>query len=133
MPPPRRRRQFVDWFAFREVSFDAYLVGGIATMVGLSAPYYYANLYAIETGLTSTQLGFFVVTAINAGSFFGRLVPPYLALKVGVFDTFIISYVAAATSCFCFVAARSTESVFIVAALYGFFSGSLVALSPVSQ
>lgn len=130
-PPKSHRRQFIDWTALKESSFNSYLVGGLLTMVGLAAPYYYANLYAIETGMTSTQLGFYVVTVINAGSFFGRILPPILALRVGVFNIFILSYIAAVASCFCFIVARSKGSVFTEAALYGFFSGSLVALSPV--
>jgi MFS-type transporter involved in bile tolerance (Atg22 family) len=132
MARPTQRRQFIDWPALREVIFNTYLVGGVFTMIGLSAPYYYANLYAIETGITSPQLGFYVVTAINAGSFLGRLIPPFLALRIGVFNVFVLSYVATVAICFCLIVARSVASIFAVATLYGFSSGAVVALSPVS-
>ncbi|KJY00507.1 MFS monocarboxylate transporter like protein [Zymoseptoria brevis] len=132
MTPSKRCRQFVDWTAFTEVSFNAYLIGGVFTMIGLSAPYYYANLYAIETRITSAQLGFYVVAAMNAGSLFGRLVSPFLALRAGVFNTFILAYIASAATCFCLIAARGIGPIFAIATLYGFSSGAVVALSPVT-
>lgn len=130
---PARRRKLFDWTAFREPSYNAYLVGGLFTMLGLQAPYSYGSLYAIETGVTSSQLGFHVVTVMNAGSVLGRLIPPLMALRTGVFNTFIVSYIAAAIACFSFTVARSSGSILAVAALYGFFSGAVVALSPVSD
>ena len=60
----------LDKTAFRERSYNTYLVGGVLTMAGLAVPYYYADLYAIQTGITDESLGFYVVAAINAGSFF---------------------------------------------------------------
>ena len=100
-------------------------------MAGVQAPYYYANLYAIDKGMTSTEVGFYVITAINAGSFFGRLTPPFVAMRIGVFNTFILCYVATFAACLSFIAVRSAGGVFVVAILYGFFSGAVVTLSPV--
>lgn len=126
-----RRRQFVDWTAFKELRHNVYLIGGIFTMAGVQAPYYYANLYAIDMGMTSTEVGFYVITAINAGSFFGRLTSPFVAMRIGVFNAFILCYVATFVACFSFATARSAGGIFAVATLYGFFSGAVVALSPV--
>ena len=128
---PPARRQFIDWTAFKELRYNVYLIGGIFTMAGVQAPYYYANLYAIDKGMTSTEVGFYVITAINAGSFFGRLTPPFVAMRIGVFNTFILCYVATFAACLSFIAVRSAGGVFVVAILYGFFSGAVVTLSPV--
>ncbi|KXS93991.1 hypothetical protein AC578_3099 [Pseudocercospora eumusae] len=126
------RRRLIDCTAFQDRAYNVYLAGGVLTMIGLQAPYYYASLYATEVGVTSTQVAFYVVTAMNGGSCFGRLVIPFVALLIGVFDTFILAYIATCTACLCLISARSNGAIFAVATLYGFFSGGVVALSPVT-
>ena len=130
---PLGRRRFIDWTAFQDTTYNIWVVGGIFTMTGIQIPYYYATLYAVARDLTSEQLGFYVVTIMNAGSFLGRLVLPWIASHVGVDNAYMLAYTGTATICFCFVATQSQESIFTVAVLYGFFSGGLVALSTVSQ
>lgn len=130
---PTVRRRLIDCTAFQDRAYNVYLAGGILTMTGLQAPYYYASLYATEVGVTSTRVAFYVVTAMNGGSCFGRLIIPFVALRIGVFDTFILTYIATCTACFCFISAQASSAILTVATLYGFFSGGVVALSPVSR
>lgn len=140
-PSIRRRRNLIDKTTFQDLPFIIYLIGGIFTMAGMQAPYYYTTLYAIDLDITSSQTAFYIITAINAGSFFGRLFPPFLTPRLGIFNTLILFYFATITICFSFISARSSSpssssscgSIFALATLYGFFSGAVVTLGPVSS
>ena len=66
---------------------------------------------------------------MNAGSFFGRLAPPFVADHVGRFNTYICSTVVASILCLSLWLKATTLSTLIsFAALYGIFSGATVAL-----
>lgn len=137
-PSIHRRRRLIDKTTFKDLPFIIYLIGGIFTMAGMQAPYYYTTLYAIDLDITSSQTAFYIITAINAGSFFGRLFPPFLTPRLGIFNTLILFYFATISICFSFISARSSSSssscgsIFALATLYGFFSGAVVTLGPVS-
>lgn len=138
-PSILRRRNLIDKTTFKDLPFIIYLIGGIFTMAGMQAPYYYTTLYAIDLDITSSQTAFYIITAINAGSFFGRLFPPFLTPRLGIFNTLILFYFATISICFSFISARSSSSsssscgsIFALATLYGFFSGAVVTLGPVS-
>lgn len=139
-PSILRRRNLIDKTTFKDLPFIIYLIGGIFTMAGMQAPYYYTTLYAIDLDITSSQTAFYIITVINAGSFFGRLFPPFLTPRLGIFNTLILFYFATITICFSFISARSSSSssssscgsIFALATLYGFFSGAVVTLGPVS-
>lgn len=136
-PSIHRRRNLIDKTTFKDLPFIIYLIGGIFTMAGMQAPYYYTTLYAIDLDITSSQTAFYIITAINAGSFLGRLFPPFLTPRLGIFNTLILFYFATITICFSFISAQSSSSsscgsIFALATLYGFFSGAVVTLGPVS-
>lgn len=135
-PSIRHRRNLIDKTTFKDLPFIIYLIGGIFTMAGMQAPYYYTTLYAIDLDIISSQTAFYIITAINAGSFFGRLFPPFLTPRLGIFNTLILFYFATISICFSFISARSSSSscgsIFALATLYGFFSGAVVTLGPVS-
>lgn len=137
-PSIHRRRNLIDKTTFKDLPFIIYLIGGIFTMAGMQAPYYYTTLYAIDLNITSSQTAFYIITAINAGSFFGRLFPPFLTPRLGIFNTLILFYFATISICFSFISAQSSSSssscgsIFALATLYGFFSGAVVTLGPVS-
>lgn len=138
-PSIHRGRRLIDKTTFKDLPFIIYLIGGIFTMAGMQAPYYYTTLYAIDLDITSSQTAFYIITAINAGSFFGRLFPPFLTPRLGIFNTLILFYFATISICFSFISARSSSSsssscgsIFALATLYGFFSGAVVTLGPVS-
>lgn len=62
---------------------------------------------------------------------FGRLVPGYLADRMGVFPVMIIvSYLSAIFSLALWIPARSNAAIIVFAALYGFASGGFVSLGP---
>lgn len=135
-PSIHRRSNLIDKTTFKDLPFIIYLIGGIFTMAGMQAPYYYTTLYAIDLDITSSQTAFYIITAINAGSFFGRLFPPFLTPRLGIFNTLILFYFATISICFSFISARSSSScgsIFALATLYGFFSGAVVTLGPVSS
>lgn len=136
-PSIHRRRNLIDKTTFKDLPFIIYLIGGIFTMAGMQAPYYYTTLYAIDLDITSSRTAFYIITAINAGSFFGRLFPPFLTPRLGIFNTLILFYFATITICFSFISARSSSSscgsIFALATFYGFFSGAVVTLGPVSS
>lgn len=79
----------------------------------------------------SSALAFYLVAIINSGSIFGRLVPAYIADKVGRFNVLVIVSWIAAILVFCvWLPTHGNTAVIIFAVLYGFATGAFVGLAP---
>ena len=57
--------------------------------MGLYAPFFYVQTYAIETGLANPNLAFYLLSIINAASIFGRIIPGFVADKIGPMNMII--------------------------------------------
>jgi hypothetical protein len=80
---PKARRALVDLSAFRDAPFVLFTVGCFFIFMGLYIPMFYVQSFAIEEGITSENLAFYMLSIINAASVFGRLVPNFIADTVG--------------------------------------------------
>jgi fucose permease len=92
-------------------------------------PLFYLQLFAETHGL-SEDLAFYTVSIANAASVFGRVLPNFMADKLGVFNMLIIASTCAGIICLAWMAATSTAGVIVIAILFGFFSGAYVSLIP---
>ncbi|KAF5008771.1 hypothetical protein FDECE_4962, partial [Fusarium decemcellulare] len=75
--------------------------------VAFFEPLYYLQSYALTHGMQGQSLAKYLLVILNAVSIPGRLMPSFVADRVGVLDTYIGIF------------------------LYGFFSGGVVTLAPV--
>ena len=92
------------------------------TYFGMFAPFFYTTSYAVEKGF-STSLAFYTVSIVNGASFLGRVIPGFVADKLGKFNCCIIASLSAGLVALCWTAVDTTASLVIWCAAYGFASG----------
>ena len=129
MAPPTRRKLF-DWGAFTEMPYLFFLVGTFFGFMGIFVPFFYVQLNAIQVAHTSPNLAFYLLSILNAGSIFGRTIPNFLADIIGPFNMQIFCISVTALLAFCWIAITDTAGVVVFTAVYGFFFGPFVSLSP---
>ena len=127
---PAGRRKFLDLAAFKEVPYVLFVAGGFLAFMGLYAPFFYVQSYAIETGIAGPKLAFYLLSIINATSTFGRIIPGYVGDYIGPLNMIIPCAMLAGILCLCFMATHTIAGVIIACAFYGFFSGTLVSMPP---
>lgn len=89
---------------------------------------YYIVQYAQGHNISQT-LAFGVLSIMNAGSVFGRIVPSILADRIGRFNTLIPSTALMAIFTLAlWLHAQDLASIITYSVFYGFFSGSWFAL-----
>jgi len=71
---PSSRRKIIDLAAWQEVPYLMFGIGVFLIFMGFYIPFFYVQIYAIEKGIVSPNLGFYLLALLNTGSFFGRLV-----------------------------------------------------------
>lgn len=125
---PAGRRKFFDTSAWKEAPYVFFVLGTFVGFFGLYTPFFYLQSYAIQTGLTNPNLGFYLLAIINAASTFGRIIPNYIADRVGPFNVIVPCTFATGILCLCLIPTRSIAPVIVIAALYGFTSGTFVSL-----
>ncbi|KAH8664530.1 major facilitator superfamily transporter [Xylariales sp. PMI_506] len=104
------------------------LCAGLATVyLGLFTPFFYVSSYAIDQGMSSST-AFYLISAVNASSFFGRVIPGYLADRYGHFNFCTISVFAAGIVGFCWTATNNLAGLVIWCLAYGFASGAVMSL-----
>ncbi|KAL5422537.1 hypothetical protein PMIN07_012457 [Paraphaeosphaeria minitans] len=127
---PAKSRSLVDVSAFRIPAYSLMVTGFFVGFMGLYMPFFYAQLYAITDRITDPDLGFYLLAIMNSASVFGRIVPNYVADRLGPFNVVIPCTVVSAVLCCCFIAAHTAPGIVVLMALYGFFSGTFVSLPP---
>lgn len=146
---PTTKRALIDMSAFKDPVWLFFV--GVGT-VGFTAVYtviIFISFYAQNAGITSTELAFYLVPILNAGSVIGRTVPNYLADSYGTLnimvsriwrkqrnDSWLTSWQAPSTLIvgiltFCLIVATSPGAIITVTLLYGIFSGVFFSTPPV--
>ncbi|KAM0080048.1 hypothetical protein ACKRZS_007825 [Fusarium odoratissimum] len=115
---------------FTSLSFVLTSLAGFFYSMGMFIPITFMVTYGEHVGLSNNMAGY-LVSIFNASSGIGRILPGYIADKVGSFNVSI----AAATLSTIFMLAlwlpgHSHESAIAFAALFGFSSGTYTAISP---
>lgn len=127
---PAARRRILDLPAFKEPQYALFVAGSFITFMGLYSPFFYVSTYAIEYGITSTNLAFYLLAIINTGSVFGRIIPNLIADRTGPLNMIIPCCFLSGVLSLCLIPIRSQASLIAFCILYGFFSGALVSLPP---
>ena len=148
--PRSTRRALFDSAALRELPFMIVLGSMFVVFAGLYVPYFYIEVFSVRTSIMEHDdlfLNKYLIVLMNTGSAFGRLVRPVTSLwclptdvvqlpniladKVGSWNTIIATSIIASIIGFAWIAVTTKASVIAFCVLYGFFSGSFVALTPV--
>ncbi|KAK4506299.1 hypothetical protein PRZ48_000029 [Zasmidium cellare] len=106
----------------KQPPFILLCVGLALCSFGFFTPFFYTSSYAITRGM-SQGLSFYTLATINAGSAFGRVLPGFVADRIGKFNILSCSAVTASIVAFCWTSATSTAGIFVWSGVYGFASG----------
>lgn len=139
LPPPKTESLASsicpDWRIFKNRTFVLTTAGVFFVEWALFVPLGYISSYAPAHGL-STTFSFQLLAILNAGSFFGRWAPGFLADKFGRFNTMIITIAMCLVSVLalwltCGYGEGIVPQLVVFVLIFGFASGSNISLVPV--
>ncbi len=107
---------------FKNTAFVLLCLGLALTYLGLFTPFFYISIYAVSKGASSST-AFYLISAVNAASFFGRVVPGHLADRYGHFNICTLSVLTSGIIAFTWTAAYSLPGMILWGIAYGFTSG----------
>ena len=126
--PAAKGRALLDLKAFREAGFTIFSLGLFLTFTGLYFPFFYTSIYGSRVIGLSENISFYLLPAINAGSFFGRIIPGLMADNIGSLNSIIPCGICAAILSFAWLGITNASGLWVFSVLYGFFSGAIVSL-----
>ncbi|VUC33223.1 unnamed protein product [Clonostachys rosea] len=132
LPPAKNASAWPDFRIFRNIPFLLTTVGIFLLEFSLFIPLSYISTYAVHEGF-SQEFAYQLLPIMNAGSFFGRILPGYYSDAVGAFNTCMFSVVLSFVSCLCvwLPSGHTTAGIIIFSVLFGFGSGTSIAIAPV--
>ncbi|KAH6650553.1 major facilitator superfamily domain-containing protein [Chaetomium tenue] len=128
--PPSGKRSLIDRSAFRDVPYILFVVAGLFAFLTLYVTFFYLTLFAKSRNVVSDDFAPYLVTLLNTGSIFGRLIPNALADRYGSLNVLIVCIVASAVLAFGWLGIHDIGGSVVYALLYGAFSGAVVSLTP---
>ncbi|KZL79639.1 mfs monocarboxylate [Colletotrichum incanum] len=104
------------------------LCGGLAVgYFGLFTPLFFVSAFGISHGLSSST-AFYLLSGLNGASFFGRVIPGFLADRYGHFNLCALAIFSAGIVGFCWTAASTLAGLTVWSLAYGFCSGAVMSL-----
>ncbi|KAK9492400.1 major facilitator superfamily domain-containing protein [Lipomyces doorenjongii] len=118
------------WVHFKDTNYVLLATAFALGFVGFMLPFTYIVSSAIFHGMDE-NLANYLVSFLNAASIFGRIIPGIMADKVGQYNMNTVGiFLAGVVTLALWIPAQDTGSQIAFAVLYGFFSGTFVALIP---
>ncbi|KAE8238943.1 hypothetical protein A4X13_0g8315 [Tilletia indica] len=120
----------VKWFdlkVFKEVDYAFYVLGAGLAMLGLYSPFSFCDIWTSSHNIPGDG---YWLAVLNAASMFGRVIPGFLADRVGRTNTLLPHLLAAGILMFIFPLTNNLTGMIFFSILYGFASGSYVSLIP---
>jgi MFS family permease len=106
----------------------------VGQFFGLMAVYitlFYIHLYSLEHADTDPKVASYLLSIINAASILGRLLPNFVADKVGPLNILIPLTAGAAVLTFGWIGIHDGAGLIVFCVLYGFVQGPFVSLPPI--
>ncbi|KAE8348987.1 putative MFS monocarboxylate transporter [Aspergillus coremiiformis] len=130
--PASKENVLPDFRIFREPKFALTTAGIFFIEWGLFVPISYISSYALAHGVSS-QFSYQILAVLNAGSFFGRWIPGYVADSLGHYNTLIatVALCLVCNACLWLPAGDSVPVLVVYCIIFGFASGSNISLAPV--
>ena len=119
--------------AFKSWTYTFQTFGMMLGFLGIYIPVFYIQTYVLIRGVISDEnYAFYLLSILNAGSCFGRVLPNFLASTVGPMNMSLVCTSCAGVLCLCWIDIEDLVGTTVFAVLYGFFAGAYVSLiSPV--
>ncbi|KAK9349870.1 MFS general substrate transporter [Lipomyces doorenjongii] len=126
---PHRRGTLFLPKAFLQLSYTVFTAGIFLTVWGMFVLFFYLSSYAIEQTHFGYSLAFYLQAIMNAASLFGRIIPGFVADRIGRMNIFVFMAVATGIIVLCWPK-TSHPGLVVWAILFGFFSGAVISLFP---
>jgi len=110
------RREFtgfsgvVDFGGLKDVRYVLFATGAVFAGLGMYNPNYYVQTFAATKGYPENIVTY-IVSIQNAGSFFGRLIPGFLADQFGMVNVMAFVATAGAITIFCWLSVFNTPGI----------------------
>ncbi|KAL1857471.1 hypothetical protein Daus18300_010336 [Diaporthe australafricana] len=130
VPPSGRARALVDTSALRDEVFVLFMVASFFMFLCLYTAFFCIQLFCELHRLSSLDFAPYTVTLLNVGSVFGRILPNYLADKVGSVNVIIVCAAVSAILLYGWLGIHNLAGLIVFALLYGMFSGGVVSVLP---
>lgn len=127
---PQQKKAKIDRSGIKKPPFFLLCAGLFFANLGFFTPFFYLSTYAVHLGI-SQQLAFYLVAVLNGASAFGRILPGFLADRLGRFNMLVFSAFSGGIIVFCWTTATSVGGVVVWTVAYGFASG--VSPPPLEQ
>ena len=129
--PPREKRKLYQLSAFKEPAYCIFTAAMFMGFLGFYNFLFYVQSYAIDTGIVDANLGFYLLSMLNAASTFGRIGPNFIADHTGPLNMLTPAVTITSILAFVWIAVHTVPGIIILAVFYGFFSGGFVSMPPV--
>lgn len=130
--PPRITGPLIEWGAFKELSYNLFLIASFLMFCGIYFAFYYAGSYALSIGLDSTT-SFNSLIIMNAVGLVGRLLPTYLADRYfGVLNISAPITVCTGIIIVTWMTVETYNGMLVFVLVYGIFAAAVQALFPAS-
>ncbi|KAL2144186.1 hypothetical protein VTI28DRAFT_9477 [Corynascus sepedonium] len=128
--PPRKSGPLVEWKAFSEGEYTLYAMGSFSFFLGLYFAFYYIASFSRDIiGLDYTS-SLNILLVMNGIGIPGRIVPNYIADRVGTINMLIPTAGIAGICVFCWMAVESTAGLYVWCGFYGIAAGGIQSLFP---
>ncbi|CAH0040467.1 unnamed protein product [Clonostachys solani] len=126
----KKPRSLIDATAFKDWPYIFFVLGCVVTFLGMYTPFVYIQSYSLEGGVISSHLSLYMLAILNSSSIFGRILPIFLAQRLGPMNMIVLTGTALGITSLCLVTASSMARVLAAIVVYGFFTGTFFALQP---
>ncbi|KAF7550094.1 hypothetical protein G7Z17_g5939 [Cylindrodendrum hubeiense] len=129
---PRRSAPMVDLSAFRELEYTFYTIGCFSAYFGIYFAFYYIASFSrdgLANPLSYTE-SLNLLLILNGIGVIGRLVPAWLADRIGAVNVFIPNVIAASILIFSWIAVKDAAGLYAWAVIYGPIAAAIQSLFP---
>jgi MFS family permease len=129
--PPREKRKLYQLSAFKDPGYCIFCAAMFLGFLGFYNFLFYVQSYAIDTGIVDENLGFYLLSMLNAASTFGRIGPNFIADHTGPLNMLTPAVTITSILAFVWIRVHTVPGIIILSVFYGFFSGGFVSMPPV--
>ncbi|CAG9986896.1 unnamed protein product [Clonostachys byssicola] len=128
--PPRRTGSLVEWAAFKEMEYSYYAIGAFLSFWGTFVAFFFVAAYARDIRGFSYTKSLDLLMIMSGIGVLGRLIPNYLADRIGALTVFVPTAGLAALMILSWIAVDSQTGLYFWACFTGIALGGVQAMFP---
>ncbi|KAJ0166602.1 Riboflavin transporter MCH5 [Colletotrichum tanaceti] len=127
---PRKAGSIVEWAAFKELEYMFYAIGSFLNYLGVFFAFYYLPSYSRDIVGLGYNPSLNLLLVLNGVGVPGRILPGYIADRVGSINTLIPMSFISGLLMYCWVAVSSTSGLYTWTPFYGLAASAIQSLFP---